>query len=276
MNLFREALHPHAQAIAAMHAGAASLHTAAQDIRDAATMQRAMAGSSSDIFLAAIREGLEAIRAQRPDEAPFAGPQQQPSAPFAGPEVVPQRGSLDSAMQEEHARPKRNLSAAARSASRGAAAASSQPMPEQPAQTYGSKLGVDFGGDRPRTPSQSRRGRASRSPKPKKVVIVQPDDQSGAVITGEPLPIVRVEPQLKERLEPPTKQRRTTSNSAGPKARSASATRVTPGGSSSTVQINARSPSAPRVTPGGSKARGRAPSVPRRGRPAVRTIALDE
>ena len=52
MNLFREALHPHAQAIAAMHAGAASLHTAAQDIRDAATMQRAMAGSSSDIFVA--------------------------------------------------------------------------------------------------------------------------------------------------------------------------------------------------------------------------------
>ena len=267
MNLFREALHPHAQAIAAMQAGAASLHTAAQDIRDAATMQRAMAGSSSDIFLAAIREGLEAIRAQRPDEAPFAGPQQQPSVPFAGPEAVPQTGSLDSAMQEEHARPSRNLSAAARSASRGAAAASSGPMPEEPTQTYGAKLGVDFGGDRPRTPSQSRRGRGSRSPRAKKVVIVQPDDQSGAVITGEPLPIVRVEPQLKERLEPPTKQRRT---------RSASATRVTPGGSSSAVQINARSPSAPRVTPGGSKARGRAPSVPRRGRSAVRTIALDE
>ena len=166
-------------------------------------------------------------------------------------------------MQEEHARPKRNLSAAARSASRGAAAASSQPMPEQPAQTYGSKLGVDFGGDRPRNQS---RGRGSRSPRAKKVVVVQPDDQSGAVITGEPNPIVRVEPQLKERLEPPTKQRRTTSNSAGPKARSASAT-------GSTVQINARSPSAPRVTPGGSKARGRAPS---RGRSAVRTIALDE
>jgi hypothetical protein len=264
MNLFREALHPHAQAIAAMHAGAASLHTAAQDIRDAATMQRAMAGSSSDIFLAAIREGLEAIRAQRPDEAPFAGPQQQPSAPFAGPEVVPQRGSLDSAMQEEHAKPKRNLSAAVRSASRGAAAASSQPMPEQPAQTYGSKIGVDFGGDRPRTPSQSRH-RGSRSPRAKKVVV-EPHDESGAVITGEPNSIVRV--------EPPLKQRRTTSNSAGPKARSASATRVTPGGSSSAVQINARSPSAPRVTPGGSKARGRAPSVAR-GRTAVRTIALD-
>ena len=266
MNLFREALHPHAQAIAAMHAGAASLHTAAQDIRDAATMQRAMAGSSSDIFLAAIREGLEAIRAQRPDEAPFAGPQQQPSVPFAGPEVVPQTGSLDDAMAEERAKPKRNLSAAARSASRGAAAASSGPMPEQPTQTYGSKLGVDFGGDRPRTPSQSRRHRGSRSPRAKKVVVVEPHDESGAVITGEPNSIVRV--------EPPLKQRRTTSNSAGPKARSASATRVTPGGSSSAVQINARSPSVPRVTPGGSKARGRAPSVAR-GRTTVRTIALD-
>ena len=176
-------------------------------------------------------------------------------------------------MQEEHAKPKRNLSAAARSASRGAAAASSQPTPEQPAQTYGSKIGVDFGGDRPRVPS---RGRASRSPKPKKVVIVQPNDQSGAVITGEPLPIVRVEPQLKERiqLEPPTKQRKTTTRSPAPKARSSSATKVTPGGSSSAVQINSRSPSAPRVTPGGSKARGRAPSVAR-GRTAVRTIALD-
>ena len=50
-------------------------------------------------------------------------------------------------------------------------------------------------------------------------------------------------------------------------ARSASATRATPG---ENVQINARSPSAPRARP--PKARGRAPS---RGRSAVRTIALD-
>ena len=48
MHLFRTALNPHAEAIAAMHAGAASLNTAAQDIRQSAAQHRQMAAASSD------------------------------------------------------------------------------------------------------------------------------------------------------------------------------------------------------------------------------------
>ena len=255
MNLFREALNPHAQAIAAMHAGAASLHTAAQDIRSAATMHRAMAAESSNLFVAAVHQGLEAIRAQRPDQAPMAGPQQQPSVPLAGPEV--QTVTLDEVIDEEHARPARNLRAAARSASRGAA--SSGPATQETEETagpYGKAIAVDFGRGRSSTPSRGRSpGRRNRSRSAKKVVVVEPHDESGAVITGEPNSIVRVESQPKERLKPPAKQQRTATRS--PAARASAA-----------VQIVARSPSAPRV-------KARSPSLARKDRGGVRQIALD-
>jgi len=223
-------------------------------------MHRAMAAESSNLFVAAVHQGLEAIRAQRPDEVPMAGPQQQPSVPLAGPEV--QTVTLDEAIDEEHARPARNLRAAARSASRGAAAASSGPATmeetEETARPYGTAIAVDFGRGRSSTPSRGR----SRSAH-KKVVVV-PHDESGAVITGEPNSIVRVESQPKGRLkvEPPAKQQRTATRSPAARA-------------SASVQIVARSPSAPRDTSKARSSTARSPSLARKDRGGVRQIALD-
>jgi hypothetical protein len=184
----------------------------------------------------------------------MAGPQQQPSVPLAGPEV--QTVTLDEAIDEEHARPARNLRAAARSASRGAAVSSGPATQEteETARPYGTAIAVDFGRGRSSTPSRGR----SRSAH-KKVVVV-PHDESGAVITGEPNSIVRVESQpkgkLKGKLEPPAKQQRTATRSPSTSRASAS------------VQIVARSPSAPRV-------KARSPSLTRKDRCGVRQIALD-
>ena len=178
-------------------------------------MHRAMAAESSNLFVAAVHQGLEAIRAQRPDQAPMAGPQQQPSVPLAGPEV--QTVTLDEAIDEEHARPARNLAAAARSASRGAAASGPATQETETAGPYGKAIAVDFGRGRSSTPSRGRSpGRRNRSRSAKKVVVVEPHDESGAVITGEPNAIVRVHSAPKGRLksadrEPPAKQQRTTS-----------------------------------------------------------------
>jgi hypothetical protein len=216
-----------------------------------------MAAESSNLFVAAVHQGLEAIRAQRPDQAPMAGPQQQPSVPLAGPEV--QTVTLDEAIDEEHARPARNLAAAARSASRGAAASGPATQEtEETARPYGKAIAVDFGRGRSSTPSRGR----SRSAH-KKVVVV-PHDESGAVITGEPNSIVRVESQPKGRLkvEPPAKQQRTATRSPAARA-------------SASVQIVARSPSASRVTSKARSSTARSPSLARKDRGGVRQIALD-
>jgi len=148
MHLFRSVLNPHAQAIEAMHAGAASLHQAAQDVSTSAHHHRAMAATSADLFATAIRQGIEALRpvevssgggppppppgggavhrtaAQRPDEMAFAGP-----------EVVPTIIALDEGMSsgkravspiaEVEASAKRTMRRATSAAASGAARAAS-------------------------------------------------------------------------------------------------------------------------------------------------------
>ena len=139
MHMFRANLNPHAEAMAAMQAGAASLHQAAQDVSASAAQHREMAADSSHLFMTAIKQGIEALQvatssggpppppppggaamqspAQRPDEMPLAGPDANPTidAPMNS-----KRGP--SPMAQVESRPKRALIAAARAASRGASA----------------------------------------------------------------------------------------------------------------------------------------------------------
>ena len=231
MHLFRTALNPHAEAIAAMHAGAASLHGAAQDIRSSAAQHRQMAAESSDLFVTAMRQGLEAMRPPgRPDEVPLAGPERSFNPKI---EVIALDERARSPLQAEHERPAKQMRAAAASASSGAAAAaraSDAPATlEERARTPG------FHPEAKETESAARpygvtiqapRGRSRSSHKVKQIALDEiPHDESGAVITGEPNAIVRVHSAPKGRIksanrEPPAKMQRTTS-----------VPRVTPGGS---------------------------------------------
>jgi hypothetical protein len=116
---------------------------------------------------------------------------------------------------------------------------------EETARPYGKTIDVGRGRAKSRSPNRGR----SRSGH-KKVVVV-PHDESGAVITGEPNAVVRVESQptgkLKEKLEPPAKQQQTATRSPAPRAHQRA--------SSASVQVVARSPSLAR--------KGRASSGPR-------------
>ena len=239
MHLFRTALNPHAGAIAAMHAGAASLHTAAQDIRSSAAQHRQMAAESSDLFMTAMRQGLEAMR--RPDEIPVAGPERRPDeVPMAGPErsfnpkieVIALDERARSPLQAERERPAKQMRAAAASASRGASAAArasdATATLEEQARAPG------FRPEAKETESAARpygvtiqapRGRSRSSHKVKQIALDEiPHDESGRIITGEPNAIVRVHSAPKGRLksaEPPAKQQRTSSvPRVAPKTRS--------------------------------------------------------
>ena len=212
MHLFRTALNPHAEAIAAMHAGAASLHTAAQDIRSSAAQHRQMAAESSDLFMTAMRQGLEAMR--RPDEIPVAGPERRPDeVPLAGPErsfnpkieVIALDERARSPLQVEHERPAKQMRAAAASASRGASAAARRGAPatlEEP-RAPGAQAKETESAARPYGVTiQAPRGRSRSSHKVKQIALDEmPHDESGAVITGEPNAIVRVHSAPKGRIK---------------------------------------------------------------------------
>ena len=217
MNMFRSALNPHAEAIAAMHAGAASLHGAAQDIRSSAAQHRQMAAESSDLFLAAMRQGMEAMRpgAQRPDEVPAAGPETS-----FNPTIDTTIVALDAGTKRENspltvteARPAKLQKAAARAASRGAAAAASSSdapatMEEaRPAAGFRPKVGEKEEAARPYGVTiDAPRGRArerTRSVKVRQILLdeLQPHDESGAVITGEPNATIRIASAPKQRIK---------------------------------------------------------------------------
>ena len=227
MHLFRSALNPHAEAIAAMHAGATSLHEAAQDIRTSATQHRQMAAETSDFFMTAMRQGLEAMRtppptgAQRPDEAAAAGPESSFNPPMNDATII----TLDAGTKREksanpleavEARPAKLQKAAVRAASSGAARADSsrdtpatmqEAMPaapgfrpkanetEQSARPYGVTI------DAPR----GRRVERSRSAvKVRQVALDElqpPTDESGGIIHGEPNGTIRVQSAPKQRIK---------------------------------------------------------------------------
>jgi hypothetical protein len=155
MHMFRSALNPHAEAIAAMHAGAASLNQAAQSVAENAAHHRAMAADASHLFTLSIHRGIEAMQvaassggpppppggaavqtaAQRPDELVLP--------------VAPQPPTIDSGMasakravsplEEVEGRVEKAMRRARSAASQGAArAASANAVPatkeeEQPA-----------------------------------------------------------------------------------------------------------------------------------------------
>jgi len=149
MNLFRSVLNPHAQAIAAMHSGAASLHQAAQDVSSSASHHRAMAANSADLFATAIRQGIEALRpvevtsggappppppgggaihqtaAQRPDEVAFAGPEAHPTIIALDDAGMSSGKRAVSPIAEVEASAKRTMRKAASAAAIGAARAAS-------------------------------------------------------------------------------------------------------------------------------------------------------
>ena len=132
MHLFRNALNPHAEAISAMHAGAASLHQAAQDVSASAAQHRAMAADSSHLFLTAIRQGIEAMQATSSSSGPPPPPpgggvviQRADEAPIAGPEVAMSVGKRALSLEEVERNTKKAVTRAASAAARGASRAAS-------------------------------------------------------------------------------------------------------------------------------------------------------
>jgi hypothetical protein len=219
MNMFRSALNPHAEAIAAMHAGAASLHTAAQDIRSSAAQHRQMAAESSDLFMTAMRQGMEAMRppTQRPDEVPAAGPEASFNPTIDATIIALDAGTKRevSPLQAVESRPAKLQKAAARAASQGAAAAASssdapatmeEAMPVAPG--FRPKARETEGAVRPYGVTiDAPRGRAmerSRSAKKVRQIALdelQPHDESGAVIQGEPNSTIRIQSVPKQRIK---------------------------------------------------------------------------
>ena len=143
MHMFRQALNPHAEAIAAMHAGAASLNQAAQSVAENATHHRAMAADAAHMFTLSIHRGIEAMQvaassggppppppggravatqteAQRPDEFVLPVPDQHPTIDSA---MASKR--VASPLQEVEERAEKAMRRARSAASQGASRAAS-------------------------------------------------------------------------------------------------------------------------------------------------------
>ena len=246
MHMFRSALNPHAEAIAAMHAGAASLHGAAQDIRSSAAQHRQMAAESSDLFVTAMRQGLEAMRpptaSQRPDEVLAAGPETSFNPPLNPTIVAVDEGMASAAkraksqpLEEVHERAAKTMRAAAASASRGASRAAA--ASDAPAVLEDQVRAPGFHPEAQETEAAARphgvtiqapRGRSRSAHKVRQIALdeLQPHDESGAVITGEPNSTIRVQSVPKQRIrsvdvQPPRTRSRSVKTTPAGKAKAA-------------------------------------------------------
>jgi hypothetical protein len=176
-----------------------------------------MAAESSDLFMTAMRQGMEAMRPQRPDEVPAAGAEASFNPTIDATIIALDAGTKRevSPLQAVESRPAKLQKAAARAASQGAAAAASssdvpatmeEAMPaapgfrpkaretEEAVRPYGVTI------DAPRGRAMER----SRSAKKVRQIALdelQPHDESGAVIQGEPNSTIRIQSVPKQRIK---------------------------------------------------------------------------